>query len=94
MTQKTNPAAFAKAITPSDSTDIDFGGKSKITRGIYVGLGGDISVEMAGDPLGSGKGMSDPTVLFKTVLSGTLLPISVTRVNSTNTTASELVAVW
>lgn len=94
MSQKQNPAAFAKAIVLSDSVDIDFDGTSRITRGIYVGLGGDISVEMAGDALGQGKRMADPTVLFKTVLSGTLLPISVTRVNSTDTTASSLVAIW
>ena len=93
MSAQTKPALFAVAITTSDSENINFGGRSASTRGIYVGSGGDISVEMAGDDL-RGKGMSDATVIFKTVQSGTLLPISVTRVNSTDTTASDLIAIW
>ena len=93
MSEKTKPAHFAIAIILSDSTNIDFGQKGSITRGIYVGSGGDISVEMAGEK-NRGDGMSDPTVIFKSVLSGTLLPIGVTRVNNTATTASSLVAVW
>ncbi len=93
MSEKSKPASFAKAITKSDSTAIDFEGGSHATRGIYVGSGGDLSVEMAGDRDG-GEGMSDPTVVFVAVPTGTLLPISVTRVNSTGTAASSLVAVW
>jgi hypothetical protein len=85
---KTKPAEFAKAITLSDTTDIDFEGKADATRGIYVGSGGDISVEMAG------TGLSDATVVFVAVPTGSLLAVEATRVNSTGTTASSLVAIW
>ena len=86
---KTNPPLNAVAVTPSDSTDITKGdGDTVETRGLFVGTGGDISVEMAGDQGG------DQTVVFKHVQSGTLLPIGVTRVNSTLTTATNIVAMW
>ena len=91
---QTQPGRFAKEITPSDTVAIDFGGDStKITRGVYVGSGGDLSVEMAGEDNAGGR-MEDPTVVFVAVPSGTLLPIHITRVNSTDTSASSLVAVW
>ena len=70
------------------TVDIAFGGKGGPTRGLYVGSGGDISVEMFG------AGLNDATVVFVAVPTGTLLPISITRVNSTNTTAASLVAIW
>ena len=85
---KTKPAEFAIAVTASDTVDIAFGGHSPATRGLYVGSGGDISVEMLG------SGLTDPTVVFVAVVTGTLLPISITRVNATNTTATSLVAIW
>lgn len=88
MTSQTKPGENAIAITPSDSTNIDFSGLGGPTRALYVGSGGDISVEMAGPNLG------ENTVIFVAVLTGTILPIAITRVNSTLTTASSLVAIW
>ncbi len=88
MTAQTKPSEFAIAVTVSDSTNINFGGKGGPTRGLYVGSGGDISVEMAG------AGLNDATVIFVAVPTGTLLPIQITRVNSTGTTASSLTAIW
>lgn len=85
---KIKPAEFAISVTPSDSTDINFNGTSAATRGLYVGSGGDVSVEMVGN------GLADATVVFVAVLTGTLLPIEITRVNVTGTTASSLVAIW
>ena len=85
---KVKPAEFAKAITVSDTVDIDFENTAPATRGIYVGSAGDISVEMLG------AGLSDATVVFVAVASGTILPIGITRVNSTGTTAGSLVALW
>ena len=87
MTAKTKPGENAIAVTLSDSINIDFHGGGGPTRALYVGSGGDISVEMASD-----KG--EPTVVFVAVLTGSLLPIAITRVNSTLTTASSLVAIW
>ena len=85
---KTNPGGNAVAVVTSDSTDIDFGTGPLRTRGLYVGSGGDISVEMAGDQ------MVDNTVVYASVLSGTLLPIEITRVNLTLTTAALMIAIW
>lgn len=85
---KTKPSEFAIAIIVSDTVGIDFVGTASSTRGLYVGSGGDISVEMVG------SGLADPTVLFVAVPTGTLLPIEITRVNVTNTTATSLVAIW
>lgn len=90
---KTKPATFAVAVTPSDTVAISFEGKSVVTRGLYVGVGGDVSVEMGGED-GNGKGMADPTVVFTGVATGTVLPIEVTRVNATGTTATNLTAIW
>lgn len=71
------PANSAVAVTPSDSTELD------ITRGVYVGTGGDLAVVMADDSL---------AVTFVAVPSGVLLPIRVLKVMSTNTTASDILA--
>ena len=73
------PAANAESITPSDSTDLE-----AITRGIYVGGAGNIAVVM----LGGGS------VTFVGVLAGTILPIRVTRVKDTNTTATSLIGLY
>ncbi len=93
MTASSKPGAFAKAITVSDTVDIDFEGKAYATRGIYVGSGGDISVEMGGEDE-KGKGLDDATVVFKAVPTGTLMPVRCTRVNSTGTLATQMVAIW
>ena len=85
---KTKPAEFAVAVTVSDSVDIDFQGKGDSTRALWIGSGGDVSVEM------SGSGLPDATVVFISVLSGSMLPIGVTRVNLTGTTADSIVALW
>ena len=68
----------AVAITPSDATVL------RPTRGIYVGTGGNIAVQMA---LGN-------TVTLVGVLGGSILPIQVVKVLSTNTTASNMVALY
>ena len=85
---KTKPGEAAIAVTPSDSTSIDFSAGGGPTRALYVGSGGDISVEMF-DPR-----LNDKTVVFIAVLTGSILPIAITRVNAALTTASSLVAIW
>ncbi len=74
----TSPAGSSAAVTPHDSTDLADG-----TRSLWVGVSGDISVEM--ENAGS-------AIVFKNVQG--LIPIRVTRVNSTNTTATDIVAIW
>jgi|TARA_R100000482_G_C5114345_1_gene142266 hypothetical protein len=51
---------------------------------LYVGVAGDVKVKMAGGN----------EVLFKGALAGTFLPINVTRVLSTGTAATDIVALW
>lgn len=77
MSNVSDPAKFAAAVTPSDSTNL-----TAPTRGIYVGVGGNISVIIGG-----------ATVLFENVPVG-ILPIQVTRIRATGSTATKLVALW
>lgn len=73
------PASLAQAITKSDATSY------APTRGLYVGGTGDVAVTMAGD---------GGDVTFSSVPAGTILPIRVTRILSTGTTATSIVALW
>ena len=72
-----NSAAYASAVVKSDTTAL------LATRGLWVGGAGDVAVKMAGD---------GATVTFLGVPAGTLLPIKVTAVMSTNTTATNILA--
>lgn len=72
-------ARYGQAVTPSNSTNMPH-----VTRAIYVGGAGNIAAVMA----------SGDTVLFVAVPAGALLPICVKRINSTNTTAVNMVALW
>jgi hypothetical protein len=74
------PAAHAEAATISDSSDDNF---SREAEAIYVGnQGGDVAVVLPG---GS-------AVTFTSVPAGTILPVRCIRINSTNTTADDVVA--
>ena len=68
----------AIAVTPADD------GALRPTRALYIGGAGDVKVDMA---LGS-------TITFAGSLAGTILPIQVTRVYSTDTTATNIVALY
>ena len=74
-----SPAREAVEITPNDSADL-----ANTTRSIYIGASGDVEVYMAG---------KTTPVLFKSVPVG-VLPVRVDRVLATNTTASDLIALW
>lgn len=74
-----DPADNHFSITPSDATDF-----TKVTRGIYVGVGGDIAVVSKGGVV----------VVYKDVLSGSIIPFRALRVNSTSTTATDLVGMY
>lgn len=76
----TNPAQYAAAVTPHDSTNL-----SQAARALYIGVGGNIVCVMQGD---------GAAVTFSNVKSGSILPISVLRVNATNTTASSILALY
>lgn len=69
------PAAHAFAVTPNDGVDL-----SETTRALYVGTAGSIAAVMA----------SGASVTFGSIASGTVLPVRVTRVLATGTTASAI----
>lgn len=75
----TAPARGALAVVPSDSTDLP-----QVSRAIYVGQAGDLSLVMA----------DGGTVSFGNVQAGSMLPLRASRVRGTGTTATGIVAVW
>lgn len=73
------PASGGEAVTKSDSANL-----TNVSRGIYVGGTGDVAAVM-----------QDGAVLtFSAVPAGTLLPIRCIRINSTNTTATLMLALY
>lgn len=74
-----NSARYGAAVVTSDTASL------KPTAGLWVGGPGNVTVEMAGD---------GGSALFPGVSAGTMLPISVTRVMATGTTATLITAVW
>ena len=78
MSYTAQPAKFSATVTPSDVTSLD-----SPTTCLFIGVSGDVSVEMVG-------GM---TQVFANVPVG-ILPVQCTRVNSTGTTATNIVAMW
>lgn len=75
----TAPARRYFAITPHDSDN-----EANVFRGLYVGTTGDVVVVDEGDN----------ATTFTAVPAGTVLPIIGKRVNSTNTTAENLVGLY
>lgn len=73
-----DPAYDAAAVTKSDSTHLGN------VRGLYVGGAGDVAVLTAGGT----------TLTFSSVPAGSVLPIQVQKVMSTNTTATAIVALY
>jgi hypothetical protein len=74
-----SPAENAAKIVPNDATDI-----SNVSRALYVGGAGDLHVMM----LGGG------TAAFANIPAGTLIPLRVTRVLATGTTATAILGLW
>ena len=72
-------AHSAAAVTPSDSSVIS------VTRSLYVGGAGTVKVDMAVD---------GTAISFLSVAAGSLLPVQVTKVYSTGTTATSIVALY
>ena len=74
-----SPAERAFAITGNDSTDL-----TVTPRAIYVGGAGNVKVTTIGGD----------TVTFSGALAGTIIPVRVTRVFSTDTTATNLLGLY
>lgn len=77
-----DPAYSAAMVVPSDSLDF-----ARLPRALYVGVEGDVRVLGIED--------DDAEVLvFKNVPAGTVLPFRARRVFQTNTTATDIVALF
>jgi hypothetical protein len=76
LSEKSAPAHGLQTVTPSDSTVLEF-------RGLYVGGAGNVAIQSIRD--------TAATTLIS-VPAGTILPIAGVRVMSTNTTATNIVA--
>lgn len=74
-----SPATHGVAVTPDDSNDL-----AHVTRALYVGSVGDVTVVMKdGD-----------TVTFTAMAGGQIYPLRIKRVKATGTTATQLVGLW
>ena len=78
-TTLTSPATSAFAVVPSDTAPL-----TAITRALYVGQGGDISVEMQNGQI----------VTYQNVQSGSILALRTIKIRASGTTASGIVAMW
>lgn len=74
------PATHAVAITPNNSTDL-----ATAPRGIYIGVAGDLKVDMLG---------GETAVTFVGLAQGVIYPLRVTRVYATGTTAASLIGLY
>jgi len=72
------PAVHAAVITPNDSTDL-----TNFPRALVIGTGGTLKVDTVGGE----------TAIILTVVSS-ILPLMVTRVYATDTTATDIVGLW
>jgi hypothetical protein len=82
----TDPAGGAVAVTKSDTNDIwgvTYAAGARPCRGLYIGGAGDVKVRMIDG--------SEPT--FKNVPVG-VLPVRATRLYSTGTGATEVIALY
>lgn len=77
------PANEAAAVTPSDIADI--AGIPPEGAKLYIGVTGDVTVDMK---------LTGTNITFKNAVQGSFLPVLVTRVYATGTSATNLVAVW
>ena len=78
-TSNEEPANSAAAVVPHDTNDL-----SVVTRAIYVGVAGDVKVDMVGEG----------TAVVFTALPVGEHPYRVTRIYSTDTDATNIVALW
>ena len=73
------PASFGAEVVPSDVNEL-----SHVSRALYVGTGGDVTLVLE-------NGQELP---FVGVPGGTIMPLRVRQVNATGTTASDINALW
>lgn len=74
-----SPAYHAAVVTPNDNNDL-----SDVTRWVFIGGAGALAVITAGGE----------TLTISGLTAGTLLPLRVSRIQATGTTATNIVALW
>lgn len=77
----TGPAFDAFALTPSDTNNFVAQSLPPTMRALYVGVTGDLTVVTFGGN----------TITFKAVPVGMLIPLVVTQIKATNTTATNII---
>lgn len=75
-----DPVENVVAVTPSNSVDL-----TTPSRGIYVGVSGDVTVDMAG---------AGENVTIGNLAAGMWHPMRVTRIYATGTAATGILAGW
>ena len=74
-----DPGNRLVAVTASDSTDLTG------ARGVYVGVAGALALMAIDD---------DTAVTLVSVPAGSVIPVRISRVMATNTTATSIVAIY
>lgn len=74
-----SPADNATEVTPNDTTPLAY-----VSRALYIGVTGNLSVTMQGGG----------NVTFVGLPAGTVLPVRVTHVRSSSTTASSIINLY
>lgn len=74
------PACNSAVVSPSDTIPLQ-----SVSRAIYIGTTGNVAIQLLGD--------TSPVTLIA-CQAGSLLPIRVAYLMSTNTTASNIIALW
>lgn len=74
------PATVFEAVTPDNATGFTNG----VSRGLYIGGAGNAAV----------VNVDGTAVLFSGLTAGSVLPVQAIRVNSTSTTATNIVALF
>ena len=79
-------AERAAAVTPSDSANIPpiTGGDNNVGCVLYIGGAGNLKITTYGGD----------TVTLNGVLAGTFIPVNVVKVWATDTTATNVIALW
>lgn len=74
-----SPARNAFAVSPHDTNEL-----TNVTRGLYIGIAGNLKVTTVGGD----------TVTFIGVLAGTIIPIRAKIIWSTGTTATSMLGLY
>jgi hypothetical protein len=78
-----SPAVSAEVVTPDDANNL-----VQVSRALYIGTTGNVGVQMLGY-----DDQANVNILLENVPAG-ILPIRVSRVHSSNTTATGIISLY